>query len=194
MKNINIPKLMIFVDGSNLLIELSKFININFRADKPPLNAIILSKLLIDSFNKYDQWYIIRRYWFSSYQGDDKYFYSLKKSLRENNFEPILFKRKSNKEKGVDIALTKEMLINAFNQNFDVGLLISGDEDYTNLIFEVKRYGPRIIGSFFEKNGLSENLKLAFDKFYPLDNRLDEVIWNKYKYEITEEIKKIKKI
>ncbi|EHO42360.1 protein of unknown function DUF88 [Caldithrix abyssi DSM 13497] len=180
---------MVFVDGSNLLIELSKFLNINFRADKPPLNAIKLSSILVDSFNKYNQWNFIRKYWFSSYQGDDKYFYNLKKKLRENDFEPILFKRKNKREKGVDIALTKEMLINAFNQNFDIGLMIAGDEYYTELVFELKRYGPKIYGSFFEKYGLSDNLKLSFDKFYPLDDRVDKVVWQKYIYEIKEELK-----
>ena len=179
---------MIFIDGSNLLIELSKFLNIKFRAEKPPLNAIKLTSILVDSFNKYGQWNIIRKYWFSSYQGDDKYFYNLKWNLRENDFEPILFKRRNKKEKGVDIALTKEMLINAFNQNFEIGLLIAGDEDYTELVYELKRYGPKIYGSFFEKQGLSKNLKLAFDKFYPLENRIEKDVWQNYIDKIKEEL------
>ena len=68
-------------------------------------------------------------------------------------------------------------------------LIRAGDEDYTELVFELKRYGPKIYGSFFEKHGLSGHLKLSFDKFYPLDDRVDKVVWQKYIYEIKEELK-----
>ena len=57
-----------------------------------------------------------------------------------------------------------KMLVNAFNQNFDVSYLIAGDEDYLGVVDEVKRYGPRVHGSFFE-NGLSPKLRIAFDSF-----------------------------
>jgi uncharacterized LabA/DUF88 family protein len=56
------------------------------------------------------------------------------------------------------------MLVNAFNQNFDIGFLIAGDEDYVGLVNEVKRYGPIVRGAFFE-HGLSEELRLACDSF-----------------------------
>jgi len=89
----------------------------------------------------------------------------LKKNLRELNFEPVLFKKhQDKKEKGVDIALTKEMLVNAFNSNFDIAILFAGDEDYVGLVNEVKRYGPIIMGAFFN-NGLSPNLQFTFDYF-----------------------------
>ena len=59
------------------------------------------------------------------------------------------------------------MLTNAFNQNYDIGILFAGDEDYVEVVKEVKRYGPIIVGSYF-KDGLSDNLKLSFDHFqYP---------------------------
>jgi uncharacterized LabA/DUF88 family protein len=108
---------------------------------------------------------LIRRYWFSSYAGNDKDYSSLRIILRELDFEPILFKKhQDKKEKGVDIALTKEMLVNAFNGNFDIAILFAGDEDYVSLVNEVKRYGPIIMGAFF-KNGLSPNLQFTFDYF-----------------------------
>jgi uncharacterized LabA/DUF88 family protein len=56
------------------------------------------------------------------------------------------------------------MLVNAFNQNFDVALLIAGDEDYVELVNEVKRYGPVVNGAFLER-GLSDNLRYALDCF-----------------------------
>ena len=75
-----------------------------------------------------------------------------------------LRKIEANKRKEVDIALTKEMLINAFNGNYDVAILVAGDEDYVGLVNEVKRYGPIVKGAFF-KHGLSDKLFLAVDDF-----------------------------
>ena len=41
-------KVMGFIDDSNLLIELSKELGIDFRADKPPLPALSIALLLIN--------------------------------------------------------------------------------------------------------------------------------------------------
>jgi uncharacterized LabA/DUF88 family protein len=161
-------RMMIFVDGTNFLMELSKELSkikkVNFRADKPPSVVLKISAEMIDPLCRGDGIVKIRRYWFASYKGNDEDCSRLAKELRKNDFEPVLFRKKKGKEKGVDIALAKEMLVNSFNQNFDIALLIAGDEDYVELVTEVKRYGPVIWGAFFTR-GLSEKLKIVFDRF-----------------------------
>ena len=102
-------------------------------------------------------------------KGGDNYHEQLCGELRGLKFEPVLFKRRKGREKGVDIALTKEVLVNAFNQNFDIGCLLAGDEDYVGLVNEAKRYGPVLMGAFFSSQGLSPTLRLAFDDFRDLD-------------------------
>jgi hypothetical protein len=69
----------------------------------------------------------------------------------------------------VNIALTKEFLVNAFYHNFDIGVLVSGDDNYVDLVNEVKRWGLRIHGSFF-KDAARESFRDAFDSFYPMPN------------------------
>jgi len=160
-------RMMIFVDGTNFLVELFKELDVDFRADNPPLKAIALAKSMIDPFFLMPGIVKIRRYWFASYQGNDQKHDQLAKELRNQGFEPVLFKKRGGREKGVDIALAKEMLVNSFNQNFDIGLLIAGDEDYVGLVTEAKRYGPVIEGSFFN-HGLSEKLQVALDQFYDI--------------------------
>jgi len=159
-------RMMIFVDGTNFLRELSKELEIAFRADKPPVESLAIANSMTGHF--FDAYGVvkIRKYWFSSYQGNEEYHDQLAKQLRSNDFEPVLFKKKEDREreKGVDIALAKEMLVNSFNQNFDIGVLIAGDEDYVGLVTEVKRYGPIVWGSFFS-HGLSEKLRIVFDRF-----------------------------
>ena len=75
--------------------------------------------------------------------------------------------KNSGREKRVDIAISREMLINAFNQNYDLGILVAGDEDYVDLVQDIKRFGVRIIGSFFRQD-LSKTLELAVDNFHEL--------------------------
>jgi uncharacterized LabA/DUF88 family protein len=170
-------RLMIFVDGTNFLVEFSKELDIQFRADRPPLYALELSDDLIrrasDLCKRGSSDFItIRKFWFASYAGNEEDYKKLRKALRDIDFEPILFKKDRGKpEKGVDIALTKEMLVNAFNGNFDVAILFAGDEDYVGLVNEVKRYGPIVNGAFF-MHGLSDNLLYAFDHFQSVSKDL----------------------
>lgn len=184
-------KVMGFIDGSNLLIELSKELGIDFRADKPPLPALSIALLLINHLFNADGKIPIRKYWFASYQGSEKDHMTYAKELRRLTFEPVLFKKHKGKEKGVDIALATEMLVNAFNQNYDIGVLVAGDKDYAGLVKEVKRYGPIIHGAFFER-GLSEDLALAVDNFSDIikkqDVNFNSEPWKKYISEIEENL------
>lgn len=169
-RTIHYTRLMIFVDGTNFLVELSKELDIKFRAEKPPLTSLDLAYDLIRWASDWfrdgaSAFFLIRKFWFASYAGNDEDYKKLRNYLRDKGFEPVLFKKDRDKsEKGVDIALTKEMLVNAFNQNIDVAILYAGDEDYVGLVSEVKRYGPIVNGAFFN-HGLSDNLRYAFDHF-----------------------------
>lgn len=87
--------------------------------------------------------------------------------LRSNSFEPIIFRKRKGKEKRVDIAIAREMLINAFNRNYDLALLVAGDEDYVDLVHDIKQLGIRVIGSFYDV-ALSEQLKVAVGHFHQL--------------------------
>lgn len=182
-------KYMIFIDATNFLVELSKEIEVEFRAEKPPEAALKFARLFMDDILHHVKGEVIRQYWIGSFMGSEQERTNLSQFLRELDFEPLLLKKKKGKEKGVDILLTKEMLVNAFNQNYDIGYLMAGDEDYLSLIMEVKRYGVRIYGAFFE-HGLSSELKIAFDKFRTLHkHQLIAKQWNELVEEIRKELK-----
>jgi hypothetical protein len=157
-------RIMVFVDGTNFLIQLSAFLRLDFRAEKPPWPAIGLADRLIHEYTYMGKFNLIRRYWFASYKGNEEFLMEYREQLRSRNFEPKLFRKRGDREKGVDIALTKEMLVNAFQNNCDWVVLIADDEDYVELVEEVKRYGQKINGLFFQE-GLSKHLRLAFDDF-----------------------------
>jgi hypothetical protein len=161
---------MAFVDGTNFLIELGKEIDAEIRADSPPEYAIRCASSVLGVYAQYRTLNPIRKFWFGSYVGNDETELALRRTIRSCGFEPVLFhKKKNGSEKGVDIALAKEMLVNAFNRNFDIGVLVAGDQDYHDLVQETKRYGQTIEGAFFS-HGLSEPLRLAFDSFHDLSS------------------------
>lgn len=131
---------------------------------------------------------VIRRYWFGSYEGNENDGINLQDSLRKRNFEPILFHKLKNKgkEKRVDMAIAREMLLNAFYRNYDIAILIAGDEDYVDLVQDIKRFGIRVTGSFFSQ-GNSPKLRLAVDYFHELH------IWGNGHKELVKRLKEADK-
>jgi uncharacterized LabA/DUF88 family protein len=78
--------------------------------------------------------------------GDDPTLDSVRKQISGLGFNPVVFKRDSDqkKAKGVDIALTKDMLSHAFRDNYQIAVLVAGDGDYVPLVEEVKRLGKLV--------------------------------------------------
>jgi len=182
-------RVMVFVDGTNFLCQLSSVLKIPLEAANPPLEALRVATSLIKSrYKRRKDVVSIRNFWFSSYKGNVDY-NQLAKELRICEFEPVLFKRRHGREKGVDIGLATKMLVNAFNQNFDIGILIAGDEDYVGLVNEVKRYGPIIDGAFF-RLGLQEKLEIACDHFFCFEEPKPEFTKTSPYKELIEELKR----
>lgn len=114
----------------------------------------------------------IRSYYYTSVVGDTNKIESIRTTLWNMGFNPQIFKKnkKDMKAKGVDIALSKDLLVNAFYNNYDVAVLIAGDGDYVPLVQEVKRMGKLVCIAFFDKIGLNEELKLTSDWFFDLED------------------------
>jgi len=77
-------------------------------------------------------------------------------------------------EKGVDIALATEVLVQAFQRNFDVGILVTGDEDFKGVVGETKRLGRKIEIAAFQ-NSASRDFQLCGNRFIPLDNLVERM-------------------
>ena len=108
----------------------------------------------------------VRSSYYTSLVGSHDKINAVKEALWAMGFQPEVFKkiRPEQKAKGVDIALTKDMLSHAFLGNYEVALLVAGDGDYVPLVEEVKRLGKRVHLCFFDRgSGLCQDLKLASD-------------------------------
>ena len=165
---------MIFVDGSNLLVELGVVLGAQIRAEQPSVEAISMAcqcivQSLDDAPPPIGPHRPIRKYWFGSLQGDDTVLQSKQQVLRDAGFEGVLFRKvKGGKEKGVDLAVAREMLIHGFNKHYHTAILVAGDEDYLGLVQDLKRMGLVVGGLFFDTPALSPRLRLGFDHFQVL--------------------------
>jgi uncharacterized LabA/DUF88 family protein len=175
---------MLFVDGENLTLraqELAKRESLTLGLDP--------ARYLQDVFVWNPQWdpvriprelslftlgneFATRAYYYTSVTGDNDKVLSVRQALRSLGFDPMVFKKVSGtaKSKGVDIALTKDMLSHAFLDHYEDALLVAGDGDYIPLIEEVKRRGKRVSVAFFEAGGLglAHELPLVADRFVDL--------------------------
>ena len=89
--------------------------------------------------------------------------------IRHNGFELKL--RDSTNEvtqKEVDVALAVDMLQQAYDDNYDIAILISGDRDFVPAIEKIKARGKRVEVASFNK-ALSHSLLKKADTSYNLD-------------------------
>jgi len=115
----------------------------------------------------------LRAYYYTSVVGSDEVVTGVRESLWTIGFTPKVFKKPSGdrKSKGVDIALATDMLTHAFQNHFEVAILLAGDSDYGPLVDRVKSLGKLVWVWFFERkeDGLGPELKLSADTLIPLD-------------------------
>jgi uncharacterized LabA/DUF88 family protein len=125
----------------------------------------------------------VRAYYYTSTTGDEDKIRSVSEALWNMGFQPEVFKklRRQDKTKGVDIALTTDLLGNAYRDNYDAAVLVAGDGDYVPLVEEVKRLGKVVHVVFFgERNrGLSPELRLASDRFWEFEHAFLDY-WERY--------------
>jgi uncharacterized LabA/DUF88 family protein len=167
---------MAFVDGSNLLIEVGTVLGAKLRSDLPSSEHLALAAQTVTKALREQvvdgpagPHRVIRRYWFGSVQGSDERLAERQNWLRDQGYEAVLFhKRKGRDEKGVDLAVAREMLMHGFNKNYNTAVLVAGDEDYLGLVHDLKRLGVLVVVAFYECPSLSPKLRLAADAFIAL--------------------------
>ncbi len=81
--------------------------------------------------------------------------------------------------KGDDIKMSNELIIGAFDDNYDTAIVVSGDEDFVDSVNIVKkRFSKRVGNAYFAKSS-SHKLRRACDFTIRLDKLLDKIRENK---------------
>jgi uncharacterized LabA/DUF88 family protein len=182
---------MMFVDGENFAIRGQTFVaesgaNLPKRLFKPGvflwvpgLVPEIMSLYLLDSDVRFPR-KAERSFYYTSVVADDRGVLAVRLTLRRNGFTPMVFKkiRKDQKAKGVDIALTKDMLMEAVRDHYDIAVLLAGDGDYVPVVDEIQRLGKQVIVAFWDGDWVSEELRWRADHFVDLTDGLKTALNN----------------
>lgn len=113
---------------------------------------------------------VVRRYYYTSVQGDAPLLAETEKKLNAIGIEaPRVFRKDKTKgSKRVDISLATDMLLHAARKHYNIAFLVAGDEDYVPLVRAVQSEGARV-HVWFVPDGISPALQDAADSFVDLD-------------------------
>jgi len=79
-------------------------------------------------------------------------------------------------EKGIDIMLATDLLYFAWNDFYDVAMLVSGDSDFAYALQAVKNMGKHVEVAYFER-GVSNDLLNVADNRYLLNRSFFKGLW-----------------
>ena len=79
-------------------------------------------------------------------------------------------------EKGVDVMLATDLLYFAWNDFYDVAVLVSGDSDFAYALQAVKNMGKHVEVAYFE-SGVSKDLLEVADNQHLLDRGFFRGLW-----------------
>jgi uncharacterized LabA/DUF88 family protein len=158
---------MVFVDGQNLF-HGGRAYDIDFEMD-----LLALVEALTEERD------LIRPYYFDSYRPGEKEskegFYHF---LRTNGFrvETNALRERDGYyvEKGADIGLATELIAQGFNDSYDVAVVVTGDDDFSQAIRYVQDQGKIVEVASFDAN-FSANLKEVADRTTVLDHITDQI-------------------
>lgn len=139
-------KVVIFIDGSNIFRSLRQYF------PDVKIDYEMFKDFLAGGRN------LINTYYFGSRpvppkDGQEKFFRKLGTiGISTNIVNLKTYPDGRTKEKGVDMSLAIEALVQGFNHNYDVAVIAAGDEDYLRLIDELKRLGKKVEVASFAKS------------------------------------------
>ncbi len=172
-------RVMIFIDGSNLYHSIKNFFK---RTD---IDMGKLSNKLLDKRR------LIRIYYYNAkvghkeeperYRDQQAFIASVSDipycELRLGRLVYINWPNTPPFEKGVDIQLATDMITHSFKNNYDVAVLVAGDNDYVGALQSVKDNGKNVEVALFGKERTSRQLRVAADRVITINARFLKGCW-----------------
>jgi uncharacterized LabA/DUF88 family protein len=180
-----VNRIMFFVDGENLVM---RYQAMKTKGWVPNPGIIHEPDIFVWHSNIISDYVanVVRVAYYSSAVGDDDRLQALAARIQqmkcsysdsvlrvEKELYPQIFKKpkKTDKVRAVDINITIDALVQAFNNTVDVICLITGDGDFLPLIREIMRRGKQVY-VWALSDGLNPQLPIVADSFKSLDNAL----------------------
>ena len=175
----NTDRVMIFIDGSNLYHSLKSFFK---RTD---LDIGKFCQKLLEKRR------LVRTYYYNAkvglkeeperYWDQQKFFNSVAAvpytELRLGRLVYNNWPSSPPYEKGVDIQLATDMITHSFKNNYDLAILVAGDNDYVGAIQSVKDNGKNVEVALFGKERTSMQLRKVSDRVVIINARLLKGCW-----------------
>jgi uncharacterized LabA/DUF88 family protein len=172
-------RVMIFIDGSNLYHSLKGFFN---RAD---IDIGKLCRKLLDKRR------LVRIYYYNAkvglkeeperYREQQAFFTSVAAipycELRLGRLVYHNWPNSPPYEKGVDIQLATDMITHSFKNNFDVAVLVAGDNDFVGALQAVKDNGKNVEVALFGKERTSYRLRMVADRVITINSKFLKGCW-----------------
>ena len=80
-------------------------------------------------------------------------------------------------EKGVDIQLATDMITHSYKNNYDVAVLVAGDNDFVGALQAVKDNGKNVEVALFGKERTSMQLRTVADRVITMNARFIKGCW-----------------
>ena len=80
-------------------------------------------------------------------------------------------------EKGTDVQLATDMITHSYKNNYDVAVVVAGDNDYVGAIQAVKDNGKNVEVALFGKERTSLQLRKVADNIITINSRLLNKCW-----------------
>ena len=172
-------RVMIFIDGSNMYHSLKAY----FKRTDIDIGKFC-QKLL-------DKRRLIRVYYYNAEVGrreeperykDQQKFFSGVQAIpyTELRLGRLVYNNWPNSppyEKGVDIQLATDMITHGFKNNYDVAILVAGDNDFVGALQAVKDNGKNVEVALFGKERTSVQLRNVADRVITIDGRFLRNCW-----------------
>ena len=172
-------RIMIFIDGSNLYHSLKHY----FKRTDIDMGKFA-SKLL-------DKRRLIRIYYYNAIVGqreeperyrDQQSFFAGVTAIpyTELRLGRLVYNNWPSSppyEKGVDILLATDMITHGYKNNYDVAILVAGDNDFVGALQAVKDNGKNVEVALFGKERTSIQLRKVADRVIDTDKRMLNRCW-----------------
>jgi len=172
-------RVMVFIDGSNLYHSLKTFAK---RTD------IDIGKLCNKLLRKRP---LVRIYYYNArvglkqeperYRNQQAFFNSVNAvpytELRIGRLVYYNWPNSPPYEKGVDVQLATDMLTHSFKNNYDVAILVAGDNDFVGALQSVKDNGKHVEVALFGKESTSQRLRTVADRVIKINSRFLKGCW-----------------
>ena len=172
-------RVMVFIDGSNLYHSLKTFFKRTDMDMGKLCNRLLDKRRLVRTY--YYNARVGRREEPERFRDQQAFFTSITAipytELRLGRLVYNNWPHTPPYEKGVDIQLATDLLTHSFKNNFDVAILVAGDNDYVGALQAIKDNGKHVEVALFGKEQTSRQLRMVADRVIAMNARLLKGCW-----------------